>query len=82
VGNLSGLIAELSTKQMTRKQFLAVIAGSFFGISGLFRYLQVINTPDLASSNKDVFGEREYGHVEGTPHATKEYSYNSGDVFG
>lgn len=59
----------LAEKEMSRKQFLALVGGSFAGMIGGFQLLQMLNTPanrddNLATSNKEVFGEREYGHPE------------------
>jgi hypothetical protein len=55
----------LSKKELSRKQFLEVVGGSFLGMVGVFRILQALDTPepDLATSDKEVFGEREYGHT-------------------
>lgn len=78
--DLKQLIAELSKKEVTRKQFLGIVAGSFVGIAGFFHLLQSSSTPNLAESDKGVFGEREYGHVPGKK-PTKT-GYNSEDVFG
>jgi len=65
--DLKQLIAELSERPVTRRQFLGIVAGSFLGVSGFLRYIQDISTPapetnDLASSDFGVFGEREYGY--------------------
>lgn len=79
--DLKQLIAELSEKQVTRGQFLGMVAGSFLGVGGFLRYIQDISTPpavtnDLASSDFGVFGEREYGYPvdaeEPTPAQIKE----------
>lgn len=66
---------ELAKKEMSRKQFLALVGGSFAGMIGGFQLLQLLNTPanrddNLATSNKEVFGEREYGHPD--PEALKQ----------
>lgn len=80
MSDLKKLVAELSQKEITRKQFLAIMASSVFGVGGLFRVLQSANTPDLASSDRGVFGEREYGNTnDGKP---GQKGYNSEDVFG
>lgn len=77
--DLKQLIAELSKKQVTRKQFLAILGGSFLGIAGFFRAMQSVSTPDLATSDRGVFGEKEYGHTD----RPKEHKpFGSGDVFG
>jgi hypothetical protein len=63
---------------MTRKQFLALVGGSFLGMMGIFRFLQEVSTPDdLATSDRGVFGEKEYGHIEAP--AKKRFDQ---DVFG
>jgi hypothetical protein len=64
---LREVVDTLAKKEMSRKQFLALVSGSFAGMIGGFQLLQMLNTPDshddnLATSNKEVFGEREYGH--------------------
>lgn len=83
MSDLAKLLGELKNKKVSRAQFLAIVAGSMVGVGGLFRYLQHINTPDLVSSDKGVFGEREYGHVDGdNPQQSNKYTYNSEDVFG
>jgi hypothetical protein len=80
VSDLKKLVAELSQKEITRKQFLAIVAGSLLGVGGLFRVLQSASTPDLANSDRGVFGEREYGNTSGEK--PKQKGYNSEDVFG
>jgi hypothetical protein len=57
----------LAKKELSRKQFLSMVGGSFLGMISGFQVLQSLNTPnnkddDLATSNRQVFGEREYGH--------------------
>lgn len=64
MSDLKQLISELANRPMTRKQFLALVGGSFLGMMGFFRFLETINTPDLANSDRGVFGEKEYGHVD------------------
>ncbi len=82
MSDLRRLISELSKREMTRKQFLALVSGSFLGLMSLFRFLQTVNTPDdLATSDRGVFGEKEYGHTEQPP-GEKSKGYNSEDVFG
>jgi len=66
---LRDVVDELAKKEMSRKHFLALVGGSFAGMIGGFQLLQLLNTPasrddNLATSNKEVFGEREYGHPE------------------
>jgi len=66
---LREVVDTLAEKEMSRKQFLALVGGSFAGMIGGFQLLQMLNTPanrddSLATSNKEVFGEREYGHPE------------------
>jgi len=66
---LREVVDVLAKKEMSRKQFLALVSGSFAGMIGGFQLLQMLNTPanrddNLATSNKEVFGEREYGHPE------------------
>ena len=66
---LREVVDVLAKKEMSRKQFLALVSGSFAGMIGGFQLLQLLNTPanqddNLATSNKEVFGEREYGHPE------------------
>jgi hypothetical protein len=66
---LREVVDALTEKEMSRKQFLALVGGSFAGMIGGFQLLQMLNTPanrddNLATSNKEVFGEREYGHPE------------------
>lgn len=80
MSDLRQLVRELSERQMTRKQFLALVGGSFLGMVGFFRFLQESSTPDLATSDHGVFGEKEYGHVEAA--RAKPKGYNSEDVFG
>ncbi len=83
MSDLKQLIRELSDRQMTRKQFLTLVGGSFLGTIGLFRFLQAVNTPeptDLAHTDRGVFGEREYGHV---PLSAKDaHKSFDEDVFG
>lgn len=57
----------LAKKELSRKQFLSMVGGSFVGMISGFQVLQALNTPNsnddnLATSNRQVFGEREYGH--------------------
>ncbi|HEU4913835.1 MAG TPA: hypothetical protein VFT16_00305 [Candidatus Saccharimonadales bacterium] len=79
MADLKQLLSELSKKEVTRKQFLFILGGSFLGVASFFRILQSVSTPDLATSDKGVFGEKEYGHTGGKqPHK----GYNSEDVFG
>jgi len=80
--DLSQLIAELSARQLSRKQFLVLVGGSFLGMIGVFRVLQAMNTPDLAHSDKGVFGEKEYGHVPGSTRKVAAKGYSSEDAFG
>jgi hypothetical protein len=66
---LREVVDVLAKKELTRKQFLTLVGGSFAGMIGGFQLLQLLNTPanrddNLATSNKEVFGEREYGHPE------------------
>jgi hypothetical protein len=66
---LREVVDALAEKEMSRKQFLALVGGSFAGMIGGFQLLQMLNTPanrddNLATSNREVFGEREYGHPE------------------
>jgi hypothetical protein len=81
MSDLKELIRELSDREMTRKQFLALVGGSFLGTIGIFRLLQSISTPadDLAHGDRGVFGEREYGHPEAPKVAHKHFDE---DVFG
>jgi hypothetical protein len=64
VSDLKDIIDVLSTKELSRRQFLKLTGGSFLGMLGVFRVLQSLNTPEqrLATSHREVFGEREYGH--------------------
>jgi hypothetical protein len=79
----SEFLTALKEKKVTRAQFLAIVTGSILGFGGFFRLMQHANTPDLASSDKGVFGEREYGHQQGDqPQKPNKYTYNSEDVFG
>lgn len=77
-------MAELSKKELSRKQFLGAVGGSFLGMIGVFRVLQALNTPepDLATSHQEVFGEREYGYSDkpSTPAASPQQFDQ--DVFG
>lgn len=68
MSDLRQLISELSDRKMTRKQFLTLVGGSFLGMMGIFRFLQEVSTPDddLATSDRGVFGEKEYGHTTAT----------------
>ena len=77
--DLKQLLRELSQKEVTRKQFLLILGGSFFGVASFFRILQSVNTPELANSDRGVFGEKEYGHTGGK---LPQKGYNSEDVFG
>ena len=75
---LRDVVDALAEKEMSRKQFLALVGGSFAGMIGGFQLLQLLNTPanrddSLATSNKQVFGEREYGHPE--PDQVKRVSH-------
>lgn len=80
MSDLRQLITELSNREMTRKQFLTLVGGSFLGMMGFFRFMQSISTPGLADSNLGVFGEKEYGH-EKVAAASKARKYDE-DVFG
>lgn len=82
MSDLKELIHELSHRQMTRKQFLALVGGSFLGILGVFRLLELVNMPkdNLAHSDKAVFGEGEYGHPPGQP--SKAHKRFDEEVFG
>jgi len=82
MSDLRQLINELSKRQVSRKQFLALVSGSFLGMIGFFRVLQSLNTPDLATSDRGVFGEKEYGHPEPSVIATAKKKGFSEDVFG
>lgn len=81
MSDLRQLVIELSDRKMTRKQFLALVGGSFLGMMGFFRFLQEVSTPDdnLATSDRGVFGEKEYGHVDSVPAKKQRFD---GDVFG
>ena len=81
MSDLKQLIHELANRPMTRKQFLAHVGGSFLGMIGFFRFLQSVNTPDLATSDRGVFGEKEYGHPETANKAAKAKSFDS-EAFG
>ncbi len=60
--NLSKMISDLSRKNVTRKQFLAIMGGGFLSMFGVFRYLQAINLPDTdVVDNKGAFGASDYG---------------------
>jgi hypothetical protein len=65
VSDLREVIDKLSKRELSRKQFIAMVGGSFLGMLGVFRIMQALNTPaeaNLAKSHREVFGEREYGH--------------------
>lgn len=81
MSDLRQLVKELSDRKMTRKQFLALVGGSFLGMMGIFRFLQEVSTPDndLATSDRGVFGEKEYGHVDSIPNKKQRFDQ---DVFG
>jgi hypothetical protein len=84
MSDLRKLIGELSDREMTRKLFLALVGGGFLGMIGIFRFLQEASTPDLANSDRGVFGEKEYGHQETAKAAAtdaKPKTFNQ-DVFG
>lgn len=81
MSDLRQIISELSTRQMTRKQFLGVVGGSILGMVGVFRFLQAVNTPPTTNNSRGFFGEKEYGHTDTVAQA-KAPGYNSGDVFG
>ena len=75
--DLQRLITELSKREMTRKQFLLLVSSSFLGLFGFFRFLQSESAPSLASSDRGVFGEREYGHPSANARRPRDE-----DVFG
>ena len=80
--DLEQLAAKVAKREITRKEFLILTGGSFLGMVSIFRILQNINTPELAKSDKGVFGEREYGHPDPVDVAkVKAKSFNE-DVFG
>jgi hypothetical protein len=80
MSDLRQLVAELSDRKMTRKQFLALVGGSFLGMMGFFRFLQEVSTPDdLSTSDRGVFGEKEYGHIDSVPNKKQRFDQ---DVFG
>lgn len=80
MSDLRQLVTELSDRKMTRKQFLGLVGGSFLGMMGFFRFLQEVSTPDdLATSDRGVFGEKEYGHVDSVPNKKQRFDQ---DVFG
>lgn len=62
--DLKRIIRELSRRDVTRKQFIVLVCASFVGMISIFRILQDMNTPELATSTKGVFGEREYGRPD------------------
>jgi len=64
VSDLKDIIDELSKRELSRRQFLKLTGSSFLGMLGVFHLLQSLNTPEqrLATSHREVFGEREYGH--------------------
>lgn len=79
MSDLKKLVSELSQREMTRKQFLLLVGGSLVGMLGIFRFFQAINMPgaeSLATSDRGVFGEREYGHIP------KKVKHFDEDVFG
>lgn len=86
MSDLRHIIVVLSKKEISRKQFLELVGGSFLGMIGVFRILQALDTPapNLAKSHKEVFGEREYGHpsereIEAAKASAKKFDE---DVFG
>ena len=64
MSDLKDIIDVLSKKELSRLEFLKLTGGSFLGMLGVFHVLQSLNTPEqkLATSHREVFGEREYGH--------------------
>lgn len=80
--DLTQLIAQLSERQLSRKQFLTVVGGSFLGILGIFRVLQALNTPNLAQGSPVVYGEGEYGYTGKKHPVVSRERYNSKDVLG
>jgi hypothetical protein len=63
MSDLKGLIRELSQREMTRKQFIVLVGGSFLGMFGFFRLLQQISTPGFRGGDPNAFGAKDYGHV-------------------
>lgn len=66
MGDLKKALEDLSQQRITRQQFLIMVGSSIFGMVGVLRLLQELNTPngtDLSRADKGVFGEREYGHT-------------------
>jgi hypothetical protein len=73
------IATEISEREMSRGQFLGAVGGSFLGVIGVLNVIQALNTPEpnLANGNKDVFGEREYGHTGG-PDASSPKKFDEG----
>lgn len=82
MNDLTRLIFELSKKQMTRKQFLALASGSFLGMVGFFHILEIINSPETATGKGIPFGDKEYGRPGIDEVAKAKAKSFSEDVFG
>ena len=63
MSDLKQLIIQLSTKEMSRKQFLTLAAGSFLGVIGFFHIRQSLSTPDMTQGEAGAFGDKDYGHT-------------------
>jgi hypothetical protein len=61
MNDLSNLITDLSGKNITRKQFLAMLAGGFLSMFGIFRFLQEVSTPRSVGDQGAAFGQSSYG---------------------
>ena len=80
--DLEQLAARVAKREITRKEFLILTGGSFLGMISVFRVLQNLNTPDLAKSDKGVFGEGEYGNPDPVEVAKVKAKCFGQDMFG
>lgn len=80
--DLEQLAARVAKRKITRKEFLILTGGSFLGMISVFRVLQNLNTPDLAKSDKGLFGEGEYGRPDPVEVAKVKAKGFGQDMFG
>lgn len=80
--DLEQLAAKLAKREITRREFLILTGGSFLGMISAFRILQNLNTPDLAKSDKGLFGEGEYGRPDPVEVARAKVKGFGQDMFG
>ena len=61
MNDLNHLFTDLSGKNITRKQFLAMMAGGFLSMFGIVRFLQEVSTPQPVGGQGMSFGQSSYG---------------------